>query len=160
MDLRRLRAGEWVASASGALLLLSLFLPWYEAGGENLTAWESLSLVDVLLALVAASAIVLPFVTASQRVPAVPIALAAFVAIAGMVGLVLVLSRLASLPDGADGREWAIWLALACVLGLMTGAAFAMRDERLSPPGRHTDHTGRPAAPPPEIETIPAPRPE
>ena len=29
MDLRRLRAGEWIAGVSGVVLLVSLFLPWY-----------------------------------------------------------------------------------------------------------------------------------
>jgi hypothetical protein len=35
-----------------------------------------------------------------------------------------------------------------------------MRDERRTPPGEHTDLTGVPVAGPPEIETLPAPRPE
>jgi hypothetical protein len=160
MDLRRLRSGEWVASASGALLLVSLFLPWYGIDGESLSAWESLAVIDVVLALVAALGIALPLVTASQRVPAVPIALAALVTLVGVLGLVLVLARLAALPEGADGREWAIWLALAGVAGVTAGAALGMRDERLSPPGRHTDLTGRPAPPPPEIEAVRPPRPE
>ena len=35
MDLRRLRAGEWVAAASGVALLVSLFLPWYGGAGGD-----------------------------------------------------------------------------------------------------------------------------
>jgi hypothetical protein len=160
MDLRRLRAGETVAAVSGAALLVALFLPWYSSGGEEATAWQALTVIDLVLALVAALAASLLPVTASQRVPAVPIALSAFVTIAGLIGLLLVLVRLASLPDAADGREWGLWLGLVAAIGIVTGGAFAMRDERLSPPGRHTDLTGRPAPPPPEIEPIPAPRPE
>jgi hypothetical protein len=71
-----------------------------------------------------------------------------------------VLVRLANLPGEFDGREWGLWLGLAAALGMVAGGAVAMRDERLSPAGRHTDLTGRPAPPPPEIEPIPAPRPE
>jgi FtsH-binding integral membrane protein len=169
MDLRRLRAGEWIAAVSGAALFVSLFLPWYgversgaapDGGAAELTAWEALAAIDVLLALVAAGAVALLVVTASQRVPAVPIALSAFVVLAGLAGLLLVLVRVASLPDGADGREWALWLALVAALGVAAGGSLAMRDERLSPAGRHTDLTGRPAPPPPELEPIPAPRPE
>jgi hypothetical protein len=160
MDLRRLRAGEWVAAVSGAALFLSLFLPWYSAGGEDATAWQSLAAIDVVLALVAAVAAALLPVTASQRVPAVPVALSAFVTIAGLIGLLLVLVRLASLPGAADGREPGLWLALLAAIGIVAGGAFAMRDERLSPAGRHTDITGRPSPAPPEIERLPAPRPE
>jgi hypothetical protein len=160
MDLRRLRAGEWIAAACGAVLLVALFLPWYGGGQGEATAWEALAAIDVVLALVAAIGIALLPVTASQRVPAVPIALDAIVTLAALLGLVLVLVRLANLPGEFDGREWGLWLGLAAALGMVAGGAVAMRDERLSPAGRHTDLTGRPAPPPPEIEPIPAPRPE
>jgi hypothetical protein len=160
MDPRRLRAGEWVAAGSGAALLVSLFLPWYSAAGEDATAWQALSAVDVALALVALLAASLAPVTASQRVPAVPLALSAFVTLGGLIALVLALVRVANLPGAADGREWGLWLGLAAAIGIVAGGFLAMRDERLSPPGRHTDLTGRPAPPPPEIEPIAAPRPE
>jgi hypothetical protein len=160
MDLRRLRAGEWITAVSAAVLVVSLFLPWYAAGDEDASAWQALAAVDVILALVAATGVALLVVTATQPVPAVPIALSALVALAGLVGLALLVFRTASLPDGAETREWGLWLALAASLGFVAGAALAMRDERLSPPRRHTDLTGRPVPAPPEIEPIPAPRPE
>jgi hypothetical protein len=158
MDPRRLRAGEWIAAASGAALLLALFLPWYSLdAGATASGLEALAVVDLVLALIAAAAIALLLVTASQRVPAVPIALDALVTLGGLVGVVLVLVRTLNLPDGASGRDWAVWLALGGSLGIVVGGVLAMRDERLSPPGRHTDLTGRPTPPPAEIETIPAP---
>lgn len=160
MDLRRLRAGEWVAALSGALLLVSLFLPWYGAGAEDASGWEAFAVVDVALALVAAFGVSLLVVTASQRVPAVPVALSAIVTIVGMIGVVLVLVRLADLPGGFDGRELGVWLGLLAAIGIVAGSALAMRDERLSPAGGHTDLTGRPTPAPPEIERMPAPRPE
>jgi hypothetical protein len=159
MDLRRLRAGEWITAASGAALLASLFLPWYAGGSESATGWESLAVLDVLLALIASAAVGLLVITASQRVPAVPIALSVFVTLAGSLAVILVLVRATALPDGADGREWALWLALAGALGIVAGGLVAMRDERPSRPDRPTDTSGRPVAGPPEIETIPAPRP-
>jgi hypothetical protein len=158
MDLRRLRAGEWIVAASGAALLSALFLPWYELdGGATATGWEGLGVLDIVLAVIAAAAVALLLVTATQRVPAVPVALDALVALAGLVAALLVLLRTLNLPDGAADREWALWLALAASLGLFAGGMLAMRDERLSPRGRHTDLTGIPAPPPPEIETISAP---
>jgi hypothetical protein len=74
--------------------------------------------------------------------------------------VVLVLIRLAATPGGLDGREPGIWLGLAAAIGIVAGAFLSMRDERLSPEGAHTDLTGLPAPPPPEIERIPAPRAE
>lgn len=159
MDLRRLRAGEWIAAASGSALLVSLFLPWYGGAGQTLSAWESLAALDVLLAFVASTGVLLLIVTAAQGVPAVPIALSAFVLLAGLFGVLLVLIRLLAVPGEGLGREWGVWLALAGAAGIVVGAALAMRDERLAAPGRHSDLTGRPTAAPPELDTIPAPRP-
>jgi hypothetical protein len=162
MDLRRLRAGEWIAALSGLMLLASTFLPWYAVeppASGNLTAWEALAVIDIVLGIVAALAVLLWIVTANQRVPAMSIALAAFVTFAGILAVVLVASRIAALPDGTDGREWGLWLALLAALGIVVGGGLAMADERLSPPGRHTDATGRPVPPPGDMETIPAPRP-
>ena len=161
MDLRRLRAGEWIAALSGAALLVSLFLPWYGAGAEDdASGWQALAAVDIALALVAVFGVALLLITASQRVPAVPIALSPIVTLVGMIGVVLVLIRLANAPDGFDGREVGVWLGLVAAVGIVAGGALAMRDERLSPDGSHTDLTGRPTAAPPEIERIQAPRAE
>jgi hypothetical protein len=161
MDLRRLRTGEWVAAASGVALLVSLFLPWYQpevclthspgspgvTDCSNFSGWESLAAIDVLLAFVAASGVLLAVVTAVQRVSAVPIATSALVSIAGAFGVLLVLYRVIDIPDGAAGREWALWLGLAGAAGVVAGAFIAMRDEI------------RPGATRPDIPAIPAPGP-
>jgi hypothetical protein len=160
MDLRRLRAGEWIAAISGVVLLGSLFLPWYTADVDDASGWQALAAVDIALALVASFAVGLLVITASQSVPAVPIALSAIVTLVGLIGLVLVLIRLADLPDRFDGRELGVWLGLVATIGIVAGGALSMREERLSPPGRHTDLTGRPTPPPAEIEPLSAPRPE
>jgi hypothetical protein len=167
MDLRRVRAGEWLAAISGVALLVSLFLPWYGIGERqgnacvtlygdtiagngvlcgDVTGWEALSAIDVLLAFVAASGVLLAIVTATQRVPAVPIALAALIGLFGIVGVVLVLIRVLDIPDWADGREWALWLGLAGAVGIVAGALLSMRDEV------RTD------ASPVHVESMPAPR--
>jgi hypothetical protein len=159
MDLRRLRLGEWLAALSGGALLVSLFLPWYSAGSTDFSAWQALAINDVILAAISLFAISLLITTATQAAPAVPIASAAMATIAGLVALVLVLVRLAWLPDGADSREPAVWLALLAAIGLLVSGVLAMRDERLSKPGRLTDSTGRPIEEAPEIEALRAPRP-
>lgn len=161
MDLRRLRAGEWIAALSGVVLLVSLFLPWYGAGADgDASGWEALAAVDIALALVAAFGVSLLVITAAQGVPAVPVALSAIVTLVGPIGVLLVLIRIADTPGGFDGRELGVWLGLPATIGITAGAVLAMRDERLSPDGTHTDTSGRPVPPPPEIDRIPAPRAE
>jgi hypothetical protein len=157
MDLRRLRAGEWIAAVAGLFLLVSLFLPWY--GPPDATAWEALAVNDVLLAAAAVFAVVTLLVTAGQPVPAVPIFLDSLMAGAGIIASVLVLVRVGFLPDGADSREWGLWLGLAGALGIAVGGWIAMRDQRISRPGRPTDLTGRPIAEPVEVEVVSPPDP-
>lgn len=154
MDLRRLHTGEWVLGTSGAVLLGTLFVPWYT---PELTAWEALAVLDIVLALIAASVAAVLLVTAVQSVPAVPVALDSLVTLVGVAATVLVVARALDLPDGATGREWGLWLGLAGAVGIVVGGFVSIRDERLPRSDRRTDHTGLPAPPPAPIETLPAP---
>ena len=156
MDLRRLRGGEVIAGLSGLALLASLFLSWY----DGQTAWESFAVLDMILAFVALVAIAIPFVTAAYRVPALPLAHQSLTTLLGFVALLLVLFRVLNLPGDLEGREGGLWLGLVATTAVVGGALLAIRDERRSPEGRHTDLSGVPVAGPPEIETHPAPRPE
>ena len=115
-------------------------------------------------------------VTALEAVPAVPIATESLVALLALLLLVLVLFRLADPPDvtflestavpGARSnvesvdRAAGAWLGLIATLGMFGGGLIAMRDERRSPAGRHTDLSGAPVDSPPEVETLSAPRAE
>ena len=159
MDLRRLRAGEWLAGISGLVLLVALFLPWYSDDAGSRTGWESLGALDVVLALLALSALAIPAVTAFHRVPALPLAHQSLTGLVGVVAVALVLIRVLNMPDWAAGREWGLWVALAATLGVAAGCLVAMRDERLTREGRHTDLTGVPVAQQLEVETLPPPRP-
>jgi MFS family permease len=162
MDLRRLRVGEYMVGAAGLALLIALFLPWYsgDAAADTLSGWRSLGALDVILALVALAAIAVPLVTAAQRVPALPLAIESLVTLVAFVATLLVLFRVLNLPDWANGREWGLWLAFASTLGILVGGLIAIRDERRSPAGRHTDAAGVPLAAPREIEAHRAPRAE
>jgi hypothetical protein len=157
MDLRRLRVGEWIVGACGVLLLISLFLDWY--GDPPATAWQAFTVLDLILAVLALAAISVPVVTATHRVPAVPLAIETLTTLVGMLGLILVVVRVLNLPGEADGREIGLWLGLVATLGIAAGGLIGMRDERRSPAGRHTDLSGVPVSSPPEVETLPAPRP-
>ncbi len=184
MDLRRLRAGEWIAAVSGVVLFVSLFLPWYrqepregvqddflrgvarEAGSTDISAWDAFTVVDVMLAGVAVLGVALLVVTAIQKTPAVTIALDGLVGLVVGVALVVVVVRVLNFPDGLEpfdrspfevSRTAFILLGPLATFGVFAGAMVAMRDERLSKPGRPTDSTGLPVDAPPAIETLPAP---
>lgn len=160
MDLRRLRAGEWIAGVGGLVLLVALFLPWYSDDGGSRTGWQSLGALDIVLAAVALAALAIPLVTAMQRVPAVSLAHESLTTLVGLLAVVLVLIRVLNMPDWATEREWGLWVALAATVGIVIGGLIAMRDERLSRGGRQTDLTGVPVSAQPEIERLPAPHPE
>ena len=161
MDLRRLRAGEWIAGVSGALLVVSLFMPWYAARGSDVNAFEAYAVVDVLLLMVGLMGIGLPIVTAVQRTAAVGVASDALLTLVAGCVLIAAAIRALDIPgdlEAADaGRAASLWIGLAATFGVFAGALIAMRDERLSKPGRPTDATGVPLDAPVEIEPLPAP---
>ena len=160
MDLRRLRVGEWLVGLFGLVLLVALFLPWYADAAGSRTGWQSLGALDVVLAVVALSALAIPVVTAIERVPAVPLAHESLTTLVGTLAVVLVLIRVLNMPDWATGREWGLWVALAATVGVTASGMLAMRDERLTRAGKHTDLTGVPVPHQREVETLPPPRPE
>jgi hypothetical protein len=149
MDLRRLRAGEWLAFAGGVALLVSLFTDWYGISVEDpgtsvelssgFTAWQSFSVIDILLAMVAAAAIGLAVIQAVQTRPALPVAASVLTVVIGAAGVLLVVFRLIAQPgpnEFVDIRAGA-WLGLAATAAITLGAWMAMADERVShvPPG-------------------------
>jgi FtsH-binding integral membrane protein len=153
VDLRRLRAGEWIAGLSGAALVVSLFLPWYGVEGSSRTAnaWDALAVNDGILLLVALFAVAVWVVAATQETSAVPVGLSSITALLALLAIVLVIIRLVSTPDvgvGGTTLEVGIWLALASTAGIFLGCFLAMGDER----------TPRSAAPNIEVTPLPPPR--
>ncbi len=161
MDLRRLRAGEWITGTAGLVLLLSLFMPWYEVGGADVSAFDAYAVTDVVLAGLACTGIALVAITAYQQSPAVTIALDALITLVAIAISVALLIRVLNMPGDLDaaGAERAAfaWVGVVATFALVAGGLVAMRDERLSEPGRWTDPTGAPIDSPPEIETISSP---
>jgi hypothetical protein len=163
MDLRRLRAGEWVAALSGVLLLVSLFVPWYERGPvaciavvgvdcpnpAKFTGWESFAVIDVALAAVALFALAVWVVTATQPTGAVGIAMDAILALLGIAATAIAAIRLANIPDLGRQveRSIGVYLALAGALGVAIGGWLSMQNER------------GPAEPRTEPERVPPPEP-
>ena len=153
MIARRLRIGEWMLGIGGALLLVTTFLDWYdvdasaatESGGTvrlvgSLSAWDAFSVVDLLIALLAALAIGGAVMAAAHPTPAASLALASLSLLVGLFVLIALLVRAFAMPDFAiDGLRIpdddvsvaaGLWLGLgACALTTL-GAFASMRDER------------------------------
>jgi hypothetical protein len=125
MRLRRVRPLELATGASGAALVIALFAPWFEGAD----AWEAFSIVDLLLATVAAAAIALPVIAAVNSKTDAPIAATALTALGGIVASVLVLYRLLD-PIGDGSRRIGLYLGIVASLGIAAGAWRAMADER------------------------------
>ena len=114
--LAKLDIGPLVAALGAVLLLVSLFLDWY----ETFTAWQSFELVDALLAALA----VATGVAAAARTGLLrsePIRLELLAA----ATLILVALQLIDQPPtvGEAGRETGAWLALGAAVTIATGAA-------------------------------------
>ena len=124
MRLSRVRPGEAMAGLFGLLLLVSLFVPWF----EDADAWEALTVVDLLLATTAAMAIALPVISASNAKTDAPISASALTALAGFIASVLVLYRLLD-PVGDGSRRIGLYLALIASLGITVAVGRAMSDE-------------------------------
>jgi len=130
VDLRRPGLGEVIAGVSSVVLLVSLFLPWYDAPSGGVSAWQAFSVLDALLFLTALMGIAVFVMAITQRVPAVPVATAALTASVGIIASVWVLVRVLFVPgpDEMLDREL-VWLGLLATVVLTTGAWLSMRDE-------------------------------
>jgi drug/metabolite transporter (DMT)-like permease len=149
VDVRRLRAGEWLATVAGIGLVFALALPWYEADDGDVSGYEALTVIDILLVLVAAVAFTLAILQATQTSPALPVAFGVLTVVTGAIGTLLTLFRLIDEPAMADVdvREGA-WLSLAAVVALTAGGWLSIKNE-------HVRHL--PPGPEPELRPTPAP---
>lgn len=137
MRLKPPRVGEIIAGAAGAVLALTLFLPWYgstgpRAGGPGAegdeTGFEAFAVLDVLLVILALAGIGLLAAEIVTRAPAVPVAWAALTALLGLAATVWVLVAVLA-PPGSGAEPLFALLGLAATAGVTVGAFLSMRDE-------------------------------
>src|SRR4051812_10454472 len=150
MDLRRVRAWDWLTGLAGLVLLVSLFLPWYGGGATDASGWEAFTVIDVVLALAALLAIALPLVTAAQRTASVPQSWVAIVMLIGVPAAILAVIRLLNLPGDGLTREAGVWIGAASALAL-TVVAYRSMGDRTFPSAM------RPRL---DVEVIPSPVPD
>jgi drug/metabolite transporter (DMT)-like permease len=136
VDLRRLRAGEWLALAAGITLIVSLFLPWYETDDGDVSGFAVMSVIDILLVLVAAVGITLAVLQATQTTQTLPVGFGVLTVVTGAIGTLLTLFRLIDSP-GAGDVSWGAWLGLVAVVALTVGGWRSIANEHVRhlPPG-------------------------
>jgi hypothetical protein len=134
MSVRWLKPGDWLAGIGGLVLLVSLFLPWYDLTGtdRHLTGWQAFSVIDILLALAALVGITVAVSAAVRRTPAVPVAAGVLGVPVGALSVLLVLVRVLDPPGPNDLLDLAVGsgLAVAGALGVAAGSWWSIGDER------------------------------
>jgi hypothetical protein len=151
-----MRKAEPFAGLGGLLLLVSLWLPWYRDDPNSgdlalinlrtYSGWESLVVIDILLALLALLALAVPVVSLATKGPAKSIGTALLASAFGWLAILLVAFRLV-FPAAGDVRYGA-WLALAGSILAWAGSWFSLKDE--STPGAVAPDIPRRRAPPRE----------
>jgi hypothetical protein len=111
-------------------MLVALFLPWYSVAGQDVTAWESMAVDDVILACAAALAILAALSVGLRRITSLSVATTSLVLLPAGIGLIVTVYRLLSPAPAADASI-AIggWLGLAAAVGMAAGAWEGATDE-------------------------------
>jgi uncharacterized integral membrane protein len=138
--LARARAGEWVALAGAACVIVSLFVRNYERPPATLDAWRTFGPGVVLLLLAAVAGVALFVTVVAERSTAIPVAVEVMTVPFAFAAVIAAIVRALERPDGASAVCFGAWLALAGAVLVLAGAWQAMRDEhgRLYPPATPT----------------------
>ena len=150
MDLRRISRSEILAAVGGALLALSVFLPWYSANPDNpnanisgmkgdVSAWDAHSILRYLFLAVALAPVILLYIIIRDHELSWPRGeLTAVIGIAAFVGVLYlgVIDRTGEPPSEISlGLGW--FVALVGTLMIAVGGSYrASTTERpRKPPG-------------------------
>jgi hypothetical protein len=146
MDFSRLQRFELLGIIASVLLLISLFLPWYSltdvpqravqhswvcgTGNFSCSAWQTHSIIRILLLLAAAAPLILSYLIVSSQDEQAKYPTGEFTMTVGLAVIVLVgfnglISKPGSPPSFGVSLEPAYWLAL--ISGLMMATAGALR---------------------------------
>jgi hypothetical protein len=111
-------------------MLVALFLPWYSAGGNSATAWESMAVDDVILAVAAVLAILAAFTVGLKRLSSLSVAATSLAILPAGIGLIVTIYRLLSPAPPVDvSLDVGAWLGLAAAIAIAVGAWRGANDE-------------------------------
>ena len=151
MDVRRLDRGEIIATVGGALLGVSLIMPWFSLGnfhamlnschGPNhvCSGWNSLTILRYLLLLAAAAPLILSWIIIRGHALSWP--RGELTAVTALAALTFVIFRglidKPGTPSGEISVHWGWFVALAGGLLILVGSIWRSRESaaRRKPPG-------------------------
>jgi hypothetical protein len=129
-----LRLGEWVGALGGLGLLVSSFLPWYSAGGQDATAWQAFSVTDFFLTAAAVAGLSVGVVVLFRISVSYPVAGSTVAGMFGGIALILVVIRMIDPPgSGSVSLEVGAWLGLASSIAITIGGYLGMQEPRPRP---------------------------
>jgi hypothetical protein len=127
--MKRVASGELVGAVSGLGLLVVSFLPWYSAGGQDVTAWQAFSVTDIVMALAALTALSVGIVAFGRLSVSYPVAGSTVTTGLAGVALLLIAYRLIDPPGSGDvDREIGAWLGLLAAAGVTWGGWLGMQE--------------------------------
>jgi hypothetical protein len=116
------RLGPLICGAGGALLIVSLFLPWAGAADVDLSGWELWTMADVFLLIAGLVAIGTALTGGGFGVFRPDLSLSAAADLLGLVATVLLAWLVIfDFPEGAS-REIGVFLALIGAIAVAAGA--------------------------------------
>jgi hypothetical protein len=114
--------GQLIAGAGGALLIVSLFLPWADAGGVSRSGWELWTMADVFFLIAALVAIAAAITGGRVGLFRPDMSLNGATDLLGVVSTVLIAWLIIfDFPAGAS-REIGVFLALIAAIAIAGGA--------------------------------------
>src|SRR4051794_22584429 len=153
-----------IAAGAGIVLILSLFLEWYNVSGKGLAAsagsqgfsgWESLGFIDILLFLIGVVAVALAAAKAGNALPRqLPASTGFITLVLGGIASLLVLFRILSTGDFGHpeasafidiSRSFGIFVAFLAALGVTLGGWLTWNEEGKPRPGGPGGGAGAPA---------------
>src|SRR5215213_3189974 len=113
----RLSYGAVAAGIGGAVLLVSLFLPWYSYSGYyssgSQSGWESAKFIDIVLLVISGLAIAFAGLELTRRQVRLPFGLPRGLQVAGIIE--------------ASNQSFGLFLATLAALSILAGGVFAER---------------------------------
>jgi hypothetical protein len=120
--------GELVGAVSGLGLLVASFLPWYSFDGDDVTAWEAFSVIDLFIAAAALAALSVGVVVLFRLSVSYPVAGSTVTTLFGGLALVLVAYRLIDPPGSDLDLELGAWLGFLLAAGVTLGGYLGMQE--------------------------------
>lgn len=129
LRLSQLRRGELIAAPAAVALLVVLFaLNWFGAH----RGWQCLPVLRWLILVTAGCALLLAFLQATRRAPALPVVMSVIVSALGFLTTIVLIIRL---PTSAETPQVGAYLGVVASAGILIGGFYSLRDEDGWTPG-------------------------